>query len=147
MKLGASQSASTLRKTTWTMPKKGYALVNKIKELFGLNTEQDNVDWNAVLREQSCPYTRRKCFKVRKSSPDISIGVCTVHYSKYNEVMICPHRLLERKQIFIDCVHLLSMHEPGNELHLIPEVAIPGGSVDYFLVSVRKGKIVDFVGV
>ena len=42
---------------------------------------------------------------------------------------------------------LLSLHEPGNELHLIHEVAIPGGSVDYFLVSVCKEKVVDFVGI
>jgi hypothetical protein len=42
---------------------------------------------------------------------------------------------------------LLSLHEPGNELHLIPEVAIPGGSVDYFLVSVCKEKVIDFIGI
>jgi hypothetical protein len=35
----------------------------------------------------------------------------------------------------------------GNELHVVPEVSIPGGSVDYFLVSGRNGVIHDFVGV
>ncbi len=39
------------------------------------------------------------------------------------------------------------MHEPGNELYLIPEVKIPGGNVDYFLVSAKKGKVKDFVGI
>lgn len=121
--------------------------MSKVKELFGLYTKRDDVDWGAVLREQHCPYTNKKCFKVRKSNPNISIGVCTVNYSKYDEVMICPHRLLERRQLFIDCVHLLSLHEPGNELHLIPEVTIPGGSVDYFLISVCKDKAIDFVGI
>jgi hypothetical protein len=29
----------------------------------------------------------------------------------------------------------------------VPEVSIPGGSVDYFLVSARKGKVKDFVGI
>jgi hypothetical protein len=29
----------------------------------------------------------------------------------------------------------------------VPEVSIPGGSVDYFLASVRDGKVKDFVGV
>jgi len=70
-----------------------------------------------------------------------------VKYSSYDEVMICPHRLLERRQIFIDCVHLLSLHEPGNELHLLSEVSVPGGSVDYFLVSVNKNKVMDFAGI
>lgn len=46
----------------------------------------------------------------------------------------------------MDCLHLLS-HEPGHDLHVIPEVAVPGGSVDYFLTSVDVGKIVDFVGI
>ena len=62
-------------------------------------------------------------------------------------IIICPQRLLERGQIFIDCLHLLTLHEPGNELHKIAEVEIPGGSVDYFLVSVQHGKVVDFVGI
>jgi hypothetical protein len=44
-------------------------------------------------------------------------------------------------------IHLLSLHEPGNELHVIPEIQIPGGNVDYFLVSVRNGVVKDFVGI
>lgn len=62
-------------------------------------------------------------------------------------VMICPHRLLERRKIFADCIHLLTLHEPGNELHIIPEVALPGGNVDYFLASARSGKIRDCIGI
>lgn len=42
---------------------------------------------------------------------------------------------------------MLTSHEPGNEIHLIPEVAIPGGCVDYFLVSVKENKVMDFVGI
>lgn len=121
--------------------------MSKVKEFFGLSTKRSDVDWKHIESEQQCPYIGKKCVKVRKSTASISIGVCTVDYSKYNEVMICPHRMLERKQIFIDCVHLLTLHEPGNELHLLPEVTVPGGSVDYFLVSVRKNKVVDFVGI
>lgn len=86
--------------------------------------------------------------KVRKSSPEISIGTCSVFYGKQNyPIIICPYRLLERRQIFVDCLHLLSLHEPGNELHVVSEITIPGGSVDYFLVSVRNGKAKDFVGI
>jgi hypothetical protein len=55
--------------------------------------------------------------------------------------------MLERKQVFTDCLHLLTQHDPGNELHVIPQVSIPGGSVDYFLASVKKGKVKDFVGI
>lgn len=49
--------------------------------------------------------------------------------------------------MFVDCLHLLTNHEPGNELHIVSEVAIPGGSVDFFLVSARNGKVRDFVGI
>lgn len=59
----------------------------------------------------------------------------------------CPFRLLEHNQIFIDCLHLLTMHEPGNELYLVPEVQIPGGHVDYFLVSSKNKKVKDFIGI
>ena len=62
-------------------------------------------------------------------------------------MMICPFRLLERNQSFVDCLHLLSAHEPGNVLHVVPEVSVPGGSVDYLLASVRNRRVVDFVGV
>jgi hypothetical protein len=72
----------------------------------------------------------------------------TVLYGKpAAPVMICPLRLTERRQIFTDCLHLLTCHEPGNELPLVSEISIPGGSVDYFLVSVKSGKVRDFVGI
>ena len=61
--------------------------------------------------------------------------------------MICPKRLLERKQVFTDCLHLLSLHEPGNQFHIVSEISIPGGSVDYFLVSAKEGKVKDFVAI
>jgi hypothetical protein len=32
-------------------------------------------------------------------------------------------------------------------LHIVPEVSVPGGSVDYFLVSVKDGRVRDFVGI
>jgi hypothetical protein len=83
---------------------------------------------------------------VRKSQPEISIGSCTVIY-KDNDIVICPHRFLERKQIFTDCLHLLTLHQPGNEFHLIPETRVPGGSIDYFLVSASGKKVEDFVGI
>jgi Restriction endonuclease NotI len=122
--------------------------MNKITELFTFNTQADNLDWSNIIQNQRCGYLDKKCIKNRKSEPDIAIGTCTVRYGKDNsDVIICPHRLLENRQIFLDCIHLLTLHEPGNELHIVPEVSIPGGSIDYFLVSVRNKKVKDFVAI
>lgn len=117
-------------------------------ELFGLATADIAQDWHSIVERQMCPYLRRKCIKVRKSQPTVCIGTCSVQYGRAKRpVIICPYRLLERQQVFTDCLHLLTVHEPGNELHTVPEVSIPGGSVDYFLASVRGSRVRDFVGV
>jgi len=119
----------------------------KIIELFAFARDK-SVDWGDAVDRQHCPYLNRKCIKVRKSRPKISIGTCTVQYGREDaSVIICPYRLLERKQVFTDSLHLLTLHEPGNELHVVTEVTIPGGSVDYFLVSTKARKVMDFVGV
>jgi hypothetical protein len=106
------------------------------------------VDWPAVIATQLCTYLDRKCLKVRKSEPGVSIGTCSVLYGRRDPkpIIICPFRLLERCQVFIDCIHLLTLHEPGNELHIVQQVPIPGGSVDYFLISAQDRKVKDFVG-
>ncbi|MDW8287922.1 MAG: NotI family restriction endonuclease [Flammeovirgaceae bacterium] len=117
-------------------------------EFFNFSTKNDSVNWKDVLAAQHCSYLNKKCIKVRKSNPSTSIGTCTVKYGKENqEVIICPHRLIEKHQIFTDCIHLLTLHKPGNEMHVIPEISIPGGSVDYFLVSVKDKKVIDFIGI
>lgn len=122
--------------------------MSKVLELFGVSTSEQEIDWRERTDRQNCPYLNKICLKVRKSQPEVSIGTCSVSYGTgENPVLICPHRLLERKQIFIDCLHLLNTHEPGNELHIVPEVSVPGGSVDYFLVSVKNRKVKDFVGI
>lgn len=126
--------------------------MSKVVELFGIPTNSSDTDWPEVVNEQRCPYLQAKCLKNRKSTPEIAIGSCTVMAKRRGHVvaepvMICPYRLLERRQVFTDCIHLLTLHEPGNELHVVPEVTIPGGSVDYFLVSTRHRKVRDFVGI
>ena len=118
-----------------------------VVELFG-HAKGADVDWLKVVQDQHCPFLNKRCYKVRKSDHSISIGSCTVLYGKQPEpVIICPARLIERRQIFTDCLHLLTQHEPGNELHIVSEVSIPGGSVDYFVVSAKEGKVRDFVGI
>jgi hypothetical protein len=122
--------------------------MSDVVELFGHSVAKQGVDWTSIVREQQCPFLSKRCYKVRKSDPSISIGTCTVLYGRTPEaVMICPTRLIDRRQVFLDCLHLLTIHEPGNELHIVPEVSVPGGSVDYFVVSARDGKVKDFVGV
>lgn len=123
--------------------------MSRVRELFTFSIGQDNVNWNSVVRKQQCRYSGKTCFKVRKSKANVAIGTCTVQYGADNkDVIICPNRMLERKQIFADCLHLLTSHQPGNEIHLVPEVPIPGGSVDYFLVSTDSNrKVKDFVGI
>jgi hypothetical protein len=122
--------------------------MGKIIELFAKSTLNKRVKWNKTVEKQHCSYIAGKCVKVRKSEPSISIGTCTVAYGKDNmNVIICPHRLTENSRIFLDCIHLLSLHEPGNELHILSEITIPGGSVDYVLASVKNGNVKDFVGI
>ena len=122
--------------------------MSKILELFGRSTESHDGDWRRIIREQKCPFLKRKCYKIRKSDPSNSIGTCTLLYGKEERaILICPARLIDRRKIFIDCLHLLTKHEPGNELHIVPEISVPGGSVDYFIVSARGKKVKDFVGV
>ncbi len=122
--------------------------MSKIIELFGNSKNKSGLDWTVVVYDRHCPYLHKRCIKVRKSQPDISIGTCSVMYGKKpRPIIICPHRMLERKQVFTDCLHLLTTHEPGNELHVVSEVFIPGGNVDYFLVSALNNKVRDFVGI
>lgn len=122
--------------------------MSKVVELFGKATSAPRMNWVKVVSDQQCPFLGKRCYKVRKSNPEISIGTCTVLYGKEPEpVIICPTRLIERGQIFVDCLHLLTSHEPGNELHLVSEVSVPGGSIDYVLVSAKDGKVRDFVGI
>ncbi|MCD4654236.1 hypothetical protein K8T06_09900 [bacterium] len=123
--------------------------MSKVLEFFGESTQDiSKATIEDKLQNQICPYTSRRCFKVRKSEPEISIGTCTVNYGKEaKDIIICPHRLLQNKQVFVDCVHLLTKHEPGNEFHVVSEVSVPGGSVDYILVSAKNGKVKDFVGI
>ena len=120
--------------------------MSKISEFFGLYCGDESLDFERAMELQICPFTQRVCTKMRKSDPNVKIGTCSVKYQSQN-IIICPFRLLEHNQIFIDCLHLLTMHEPGNELYLIPEVQIPGGHVDYFLVSAKDKKVKDFIGI
>lgn len=121
----------------------------RIPELFTWDTRHPDLNWASIVAAQNCTYLHKNCVKTRKSQPELAIGTCSVGYGtkERQTAIICPHRFLERRQIFLDCLHLLTFHEPGNELHVLPEIAVPGGSVDYVLASVRHQQVVDFVGI
>ena len=123
--------------------------MTKIAELYGLSTVANpSLGWGKIVTQQQCPFLARKCLKNRKSEPDKTIGSCVVSYGKHShDIIICPFRLLERRQIFTDCIHLLTLHQPGNELHIVSELTVPGGSIDYCLASVRNKKVIDFTGI
>lgn len=122
--------------------------MSKISELFGVPVDQPNANWKKIVADQGCPFLGKRCYKVRKSNSKISIGTCSVLYGKDPQpIVICPARLTSRRQIFADCLHLLTTHTPGNELHIVSEVSIPGGSIDFCLVSTNGGKVKDFVGI
>ena len=123
--------------------------MSKILEFFGRPASfLGTAELRDILKKQICPFTKTRCFKTRKSQSDISIGTCSVRYSKEDKnVLICPNRLLYKNQVFRDCIHLLTFHEPGNEFHIVPEISVPGGSIDFFLASVNGGKVKDFVAV
>lgn len=124
---------------------------NSVLELYGYHNQKDG-NWNDIVEDAHCPFLSSKCKKTRKSSPDKTIGTCTVKYSKEQKNMcICPHRMLEKDLVFRDCIDHMSEHHPDNDLHLTDEVGIQGGSVDYFLLSVDKSglktSVSDFVGI
>jgi hypothetical protein len=123
--------------------------MSQVVELFGKAVGAKGVDWPKVVAEQHCTFYDRGCYKTRKSESAVAIGTCTVMHGKKKPepIIICPRRLVERGQIFVDCLHLLTAHEPGNELHLLAEVKVPGGNIDFVLVSAHEGKVKDFVGI
>ncbi|MEW5986496.1 MAG: NotI family restriction endonuclease [Chloroflexota bacterium] len=118
----------------------------RVLELYTYTAEQglSREEWQTVLTGEYCRYLEGRCDKIRKSQPKITIGSCTAGF-KGSPVMICPHRFLQRRQIFMDALHLLRNHTPGNQLHVVSEIAIPGGSVDYFVTSVSRGEVRDYV--
>jgi hypothetical protein len=120
----------------------------KIIELFGNSTGNENSDWKNIIEKQLCPFVNKRCYKVRKSQPEVSIGTCSVLYGTDNKpIIICSNRLLQNRKVFLDCIHLLHLHQPGNDIHVVSELSIPGGSVDYVIASVKDNKVKDFVGI
>jgi len=120
----------------------------RLREFYTRAPEEEltQPEWQVVHEAEHCTYLNRRCVKIRKSDPTVTIGSCTVQYGGEG-VIICPHRFLQKRQIFLDTVHLLGRHEPGNQLHVVPEVSIPSGNVDYFVISAKHGKVQDYLAI
>lgn len=116
-------------------------------ELYARTAEEglSAAGWHQIIANEYCPFLQRRCAKTRKSDPSITIGTCIVG-NRGAPVVICPYRFRIDGTIFADSIGLLRNHEPSNEIHIVPEIAIPGGTIDYFVVSVDGSLIVDYIG-
>lgn len=115
-------------------------------EFYGFAIESKSVgEWHTILQEEKCPFLGKKCVKQRKSEPWQTIGACTLGY-RGKPLIVCPHRFLDRGTIFADVLHLLEAHESSHQVCVVPEVSMPGGSIDYFVVSMKGNQIIDYLG-
>lgn len=122
--------------------------MSAIIEFYGHYVDDPAVNWQDVIEHQIDKYTAKRSIKIRKSQPGQTIGTVVIRNGKDpKNLIVDPSRFLENGKVFLDCLHLLTNHEPGNDLHLVPEIQIPGGNVDFILVSVKKNVIQDFVGI
>jgi hypothetical protein len=114
-------------------------------EFYGeLATAKDTTLLREAIMAEQCPFIDARCVKQRKSDSGQTIGTCIAGYQGV-PLIICPKRFLQGHQIFLDCIRFL----PRNGRYfVVPEVAVPGGSVDYFLVAQSEtGDILDYVGI
>jgi hypothetical protein len=111
-------------------------------EFYGVNTASEQ-PWKRILLEQQCPYSASRCVKQRKSNPQQTIGACIVGYQE-QPLIICPKRFLQNHQIFVDAAALLKTR--GARYIVVPEITMPGGNVDYFVVAMRGDEVLDYVG-
>jgi hypothetical protein len=125
--------------------------VRRPLELYGryVDDEPSKAVQLAIDAEQ-CPFLGSRCVKypkVRRQPGQLipTLGSCVVTFPKVGPLIFCPKRFLENRQIFLDCTGLI--RGPGR-YYVVPEVAIPAGNVDYFLVRRdRDETILDYLGI
>ena len=67
--------------------------MSSVAELFGNPVTPALAGWRGIVAQQRCPYINSRCYKVRKSAPDVSIGTCAVNYGRRDDLLvICPAR-------------------------------------------------------
>lgn len=118
-------------------------------EFYGLPVvSPPSEEMRRALAEQVCPFRGRRCIKVRKSNPEQTIGACVVGFQG-DAILTCPYRMTDRGTIFVNAARLLSedAQERGRVIRVVPEVTMPGGSIDYFVVAFDNlRQVIDFVG-
>src|SRR5690606_23571208 len=104
-------------------------------EFYGLPAvSPPSAEKRRALAEQDCPFRGSRCIKVRKSNPEQTIGACVVGF-KGAATLICPHRMTDEGTIFGDATLLLSDDaQRRGRIRVVPEVTMPGGNIDYFVV-------------
>lgn len=124
--------------------------MHEVNELFGLYTNGCVFpNLSDALASQKCPYMNgAKCYKTRKSSPDVAIGTCSLYFNKVDQpILICPEPLTKNGEIFKNCFQFISGSIAGSDLYLVPEIKTPVGRIDYVLAAVRNGIPIDFVAI
>ena len=48
--------------------------MSAVAELFGNPVTSMLAGWRSIVAEQHCPYINSRCYKVRKSAPDVSMA-------------------------------------------------------------------------
>jgi hypothetical protein len=81
--------------------------------------------------------------ETEEERPAQTIGACVLQQGE-QYLVICPERFLQDDQVFLSVVPLL---RKGERYAAVPEVRLPGGSVDWFVVSLRADDVVDYAGV
>src|SRR5690606_33025645 len=148
--LPESGSETTIRPggTVQTHPVPTMAYPKRPLEFYGLPAvSPPSEEMRRALAEQDCPFRERRCIKVRKSEPGQTIGACVVGFQGA-AILICPHRMTDGGTIFRNAALLLSDDaQRRGRIRVVPEVTMPGGSIDYFIVAFgNRGEILDFVG-
>lgn len=105
-------------------------------------TDPPSATVRAAIQGEQCPFLGSRCVKSRKSDASQTIGSCIVKWDKA-ALIVCPKRLLQDRLIFKDCLSLLK--GKGTDV-VIPEIGIPGGTVDYWVVRLQGDQIVDYLG-
>lgn len=123
--------------------------MSKVNQLFGLYANGSAFpDLSEALQKQMCPYTGRKCYKTRKSAPNLAIGTCSLSFHDIEQpVLICPEPLTQGQHAFTDCLSLISSSIAGSDLYLVPNVVTGVGNIDYVLVAARNKCPIDFVAI
>ena len=120
-------------------------------EIFGYPFTNKDPIVQAKREQQFCPFLNGECKKLRKSQPEVKIGVCTLGYKgkfleKITPVIVCPHRFEE--PIVYDTIKELYFGDlpDSYQIRWASEVSCGvAGSIDFVAAKMKEEEIVDFL--